>query len=212
MALPLTAQQNPNSSRLEVGLDVLSLFDKNSLPAYSLFGRYWINPSGEKPAFLRSRLGYQTTNNTTNTTKEFYTYQEFRKQNLLATIGFQKDIYTTPVTSFYYGADIVHQRLNDLQFLTYGDEVIELAGIETINDNTNISTSISGFVGFSRKFKGNIALSFESALYIRQSSSSYQYSAIFLDGSINNIAQNSSKKFIAGANPFYQIVLTITIR
>ncbi|WP_338222924.1 hypothetical protein [Algoriphagus confluentis] len=205
------AQENPNSSRWEVGLDVLSLFEKNSLPSYSLFGRYFLNPSGEKPMFLRSKLGYQASNAMTNTNMEFYSYEEIQLQNWLATIGFQRDFYTSPITSFYYGADIVLQRLNERQFLIFGDEILEQEGMQAVYDNRRISTSVFGFIGFSRKFGETIVLSFETALYFTQMSSDYDYNLIFVDGFNASVAQNSSKKYFAGAKPFSQLVLTLIL-
>ena len=48
--------QSEKSQKWEVGADILSLFDKNQLPDYSLFATRKI---GEKGFSLRGRVGFQ---------------------------------------------------------------------------------------------------------------------------------------------------------
>jgi len=49
----------PKLSRWEVGVDLLTLIDKNNFPAYSLFGRYNLTPDAQKSTYLRMRIGYR---------------------------------------------------------------------------------------------------------------------------------------------------------
>ncbi|AYQ34912.1 hypothetical protein [Runella sp. SP2] len=92
----LNAQESP---KWEIGTDLLWLVGKNSLPDYSLLGRYKLS---DKNA-LRARVGVAKSN-AKNTVPRLQD-----KQNLLFRVGYERNKLLSDELSLYFGGDILYQ-------------------------------------------------------------------------------------------------------
>lgn len=207
LSLPLisSAQTMANTGRWEVGVDALSLFDKNTLPAYSLFGRFRLNPNGEKESFIRTRIGYQNQYFEMNAPNENRIYETQRSVSLATAIGFQKEIISFSNSSMYLGGDFLVQRRRE-------DEFVILFSERTGTwDREFNAVKVMGVVGISTRPTNHLKLSFESSLFGGKNHFQEDYLGREPNGEINTIGDNSSKRTVFGFQPFYQILVTLTL-
>lgn len=181
------------------------------MPAYSLFGRYLINPEGKKEAFLRTRLGYQSSDIILNSTEDFFNYRELESNNLLVAVGFQKNIFSKSSSSIYYGGDLVFQKRTENDFVIFSEKT-QLPGYTNNNWNKYLLRSFVGIIGFNTKPIKYLNISFESGFFVGQTSSEYKYLAMFSNGDKGTNGINSSKSSNIGFRPFHQILFTLNLK
>jgi len=209
LSFPVLAQQASQITRWEFGVDALTLFGKNTLPDYSLFGRFLINPEGKKKAFIRTRMGYESTNRIIDNPLGFIKYQDLKLTNWTVAVGFQKEILSTSSTSFYYGGDFTYQKNSEDDF---GLEGIEQENIFSYSGLTTFSIQrFTGFLGFSFKPIKEIKISFESGLFV--GNENFEENTLLLNPSLEPVGfyNNSTRRVIAGFQPFYQMLITLNL-
>jgi len=206
-----SAQSESNPDRWEIGVDALSLFGKNSMPAYSLFGRYLINPEGKKEAFLRTSLGYQSNRKILDAPQNDIRFQDSKSESWKIAIGFQKEILSNSSFSFYYGGDLIYQQKIEDESGSYkvnGGEV----GWYSYEDLKSFSeTRFVGFFGFSTNPTKKIKISLESGIFAGRTSFQQNYLGFYPNSEIAAIGYNSSIRAISGFQPFYQLLFTLTL-
>ena len=92
----LRAQQTP---KWEIGTDLLWLVGKNSLPEYSLLGRYKLSEEN----VLRARIGVASSD-----TKHVVPRLQ-DKRNLLFRLGYERNRLLSDDLGIYFGSDILYQ-------------------------------------------------------------------------------------------------------
>jgi hypothetical protein len=207
------AQNKDKPDRLEIGVDALSLFGKNNFPAYSIFGRYLINPEGKKEAFFRTRLGYQSKNKILNSPNENIEYQDLETVSWALALGFQKEILSNSSSSFYYGGDFIYQRKIDDDFGIFKvNDGETFLGRYSYDDLKTFSMNrFVGFLGFSTNPAKQIKISIESGLFAGKTSFQQNFETIYPNGELAATGYNSSIRSIFGIQPFYQILITLTL-
>ncbi|RZS98337.1 hypothetical protein [Cecembia calidifontis] len=202
----LSVYGQQDSKRWEVGIDALSLFSKNQLPSYSIFGRYQLNPNAEKESFIRARVGYQIQNFEKKTPDEFYTLVDDKAANTLFSLGYQKDFVSSAKHSMYYGGDLNFiRRIQTISAFYFSEETLMLY----TTDRTNFSMNINVLMGFSYKPISQIKVSFESGLFAGRTYKNEDYLAETQEGDAISWGSVSSNKIDFGVLPFYQILFTI---
>jgi len=199
------AQQTKSSNRWEVGVDALSLFDKNTFVPYSLFGRYLLNPESDKKSHLRVRIGY-----------DFYTYldtavrgntfdHDSHRLAFMALLGYQREFSTWERSSLYWGADLSFSR----DFRKVNWDLPNIQGFESL---TWRFIGLHGLVGYTYHLTENISFSLESSVSI---SHRYYHTLedvfFFRDDGSGISGRNgidSSNRIDTAINPFHQILFT----
>lgn len=99
-------QDSLRAFRWGIGLDALSLVDKNVYPDYSVFGRYLLNPDAEKNTFLRFRLGYDYKAILDTASSGISLDHSSRMLRYALALGVQKDLLVRDKSSLYMGGEI----------------------------------------------------------------------------------------------------------
>ena len=199
------AQQNNSPSRWEVGVDALSLFDKNTFAPYSLFGKYLLNPDGDKKSHLRARIGY-----------DFYTYldtavrgnkidHDSHRFAFMALLGYQREFSVRDRSSLYVGADLSFYR--DFRKTLW--DLPNITGFETIQQRI---VGLHGVVGYSYQLTQHLVFSLESSVSLSHRYYQYKEDVFFYfdDGSpmSGRNAHFFSNRIDSFVNPFHQILIT----
>lgn len=200
----------PKPSRWEVGVDLLTLIDKNNFPAYSMFGRYNLTPNAARSTYLRMRIGfqYETFLDSAQLTHTAITHYNFSHSSYspFLMVGLQRDIKTLMNTSFYYGADLYYQ--GSILKKEWGPNTRQIGDsmIKFENFGSNI------LFGFSQKIGTNFKISLESSIniYLRKFHLIDEIwfqdeEGIETGGKIGN---NFSKKITTNILPFSQIIFS----
>jgi hypothetical protein len=199
------AQQTKSSNRWEVGVDALSLFDKNTFVPYSLFGRYLLNPESDKKSHLRVRIGY-----------DFFTYldtavrgntfdHDSHRLAFMALLGYQREFSTWERSSLYWGAELSFS--SDFRKVNW-----DLPNIQGFESLTWRFIGLHGLVGYTYHLTENISFSLESSVSI---SHRYYHTLedvfFFRDDGSGISGRNgidSSNRIDTAINPFHQILFT----
>jgi hypothetical protein len=199
------AQQENSPKRWEVGVDALSLFDKNTFVPYSMFGRYLLNPDSDKKSHLRVRIGY-----------DFYTYldtavrgntfdHDSHRFAFMALLGYQREFSTWERSSLYWGADLSFS--SDSRKVNW-----DLPNIQGFESLTWRFIGLHGLVGYTYQLTGNLSISLESSISI-----SHRYYQRLVDvfffrddgsGISGVVGDQSSNRIDTSINPFHQILFT----
>jgi general stress protein CsbA len=199
------AQQTKSPNRWEVGVDALSLVEKNTFATYSLFGRYLLNPDSDKKSHLRARIGY-----------DFYTYldtavrgntfdHDSHRFAFMALVGYQREFSTWNRSSLYWGADLSFSR----DFRKTNWDLPNIKGFESL---TWRFIGLHGLIGYTYQLTGNLSISLESSVSI-----SHRYYQRLVDvfffrddgsGISGVVGDQSSNRIDATINPFQQILFT----
>jgi hypothetical protein len=199
------AQQDNSPNRWEVGVDALSLFDKNTFVPYSIFGRYLLNPEGNKKSHLRARIGY-----------DFHSYLDTAVQGntfdhdshrfaFMALLGYQREFSTWERSSLYLGADLSFSR--DFRKTLW--DLPNIKGYETLQWRF---VGLHGVIGYSYQLTGNLIFSLESSVSISHRYYHFKEDVFFyrddgsgISGRIGNLFSN---RIDTSINPFHQILFT----
>ncbi len=153
--------QSEKPQKWEVGADILSLFDKNQLPDYSLFATRKI---GENGFSLRSRIGFQMDSYKPkiNQNTQLNDNQNF---NHLILLGIERDFADFQVgkgMSLYWAGDVGFNQLITKKQQT------KFVTPETRNfiysDYKSNNYFLNGSVGVKQKITKNLSLRFESSI------------------------------------------------
>jgi hypothetical protein len=198
-------QQTKSPNRWEVGVDASSLVDKNTFAAYSLFGRYLLNPDSDNKSHLRVRIGY-----------DFYTYldttvrgntfdHDSHRFAFMALLGYQREFSTWERSSLYWGADLSFFR----DFRKVNWDLPNIQGFESL---TWRFIGLHGLVGYTYHLTEKISFSLESSVSIIHRHYHFLEDVFFFrdDGSeiSGRIRDHSSNRIDATINPFHQILFT----
>ncbi|MCE7054737.1 hypothetical protein LZF95_08635 [Algoriphagus sp. AGSA1] len=153
--------QTSKSQKWEVGADLLSLFDKNQLPDYSLFSTRKI---GEKGFSLRSRLGFDM---------DFYKpklknsnqIDEVQNYNYLVVLGIERDFANFQVgngMSLYWAADVGFNQLltrkHQTKFISPENYIFDYSDYRSNNYHLN------GSFGIIQSITERLSLRLESSI------------------------------------------------
>ncbi|UJP66324.1 hypothetical protein [Mongoliitalea daihaiensis] len=198
------------SNMWEVGIDALSLFSKNQLPSYSVFGRYRINPGADKGSFIRARVGYQIDdfeNNSPNGPSVFFQANE--AVNTIILLGYQREIISRPRNSMYIGGDFLFSKEKGFRETLLRSDAVE-GGLDSGTlDKTVTSINFNSFIGFSYNLFPHLKLSFESGFFLGKTQMEELYNLTTPRGDRIAYGSVSSEKFEFGVLPFYQVFLTL---
>ncbi|WP_304516407.1 hypothetical protein [Cecembia rubra] len=199
------AQVSDRIPRWEIGLDALSLIDKNDLPAYSLFGRFMLNPQAPKKTSLRLRLGAEGYAYLDSAFNEDKVGLDYRVNSFFVSAGIQRELLIFDKSSVYFGADLGYLRKVNLKDYT-GDFGWNVVGHDYYRE-TNLR--FAGILGYTHQLGNNFAISVESSLqtiYSHQKQDT-DYVSIFNEDNIIISYENSTVKSLqSGITPFYQVL------
>lgn len=221
VGLSCRAQEDPTKpQRWDVGVDALSLFDKNNYPAYSIF---LARKLGESGFALRSRVGIEGSSFENLTTVPF-TLPYPRPNNnqkigFFTSLGIQKNLWQNFRSNFYTGVDIGYGLNQEFsQTLESVDNFNELYFERKI---TLTNYVLSQFLGYSHSLNKNITLRIEMAanLIIKEVKvrgngwyiPRYDQSEPFFPPIHETISANEygdSRSFNYKLNPLNQIILS----
>ncbi|HSJ68304.1 MAG TPA: hypothetical protein VK921_11535 [Anditalea sp.] len=163
-ALSCPAQEVPiKPQRWEVGVDAISLFNKNHYPAYSIF---MARKLGENGFALRSRIGVEGSSFedllVVLPNSPFTRPNKNQKRNFFGSLGLQHNLWFKGNLSYFYtGADIGikidQESVQKLDYLdNFNDYYFE-------NKRTFTDYMVSPFFGYSHHLKKNFSLRIEMA-------------------------------------------------
>jgi len=163
-ALSCPAQEVPTKpQRWEVGVDALSLINKNHYPAYSIFVARKL---GENGWAFRGRIGGNF--NSRSNPYELLMHNLVRERDLFLLVGFQKSLVTNTKSDIYLGSDIAYMksRITTEKFIHGPENDIF---VDLYFDDSKITKnrlSLAPFIGYSKSLGPKITLRYEMALII----------------------------------------------
>jgi len=149
------------STRWEAGADLLSLFDKNNVPAASLFFRRNYTDAAGRHRALRFRVGMDVLDNTYKDNASFVPEPKSSISPYLS-IGHEWQISGRRYR-WFYGADVCGQYSDEQRYiiLSIDDSVVDDSRTKILRLN------LSGFIGFQYDLTPRLAVSLESAFTIQ---------------------------------------------
>ncbi|UJP66327.1 hypothetical protein [Mongoliitalea daihaiensis] len=203
----LCAQDIGRIPRWEIGLDALSLIDKNELPAYSIFGRMVLNPQTTKKTSLRLRLGVEGYTNLDSAFSGNRVGLDYRTNSFYISTGIQKELLNLGNCSVYVGGDFGFYRKANLKDHTgeFGWNVIGYDNYREIN------LRFAGILGYTHQLGNNFAISVESSLqtnYSNQKQDTDYVSAFSEDVLIVTVENRTITIWRSGFTPFYQVLFS----
>jgi hypothetical protein len=202
--------ESPKPSRWEVGVDLLTLIDKNNFPAYSLFGRYNLAPDAQKSTYLRLRIGYQYETLIDSTVMaRLDINRSVHSPFLLA--GIQRDLKTFNNSRFYLGADFYYQK--SITKTEWGPDTEQGGMIQIGYENVrfkNVGSNI--LLGMSHQINTFLKVSLETSLSFQLENFRDVEEVWFYDEERRQISgrigNHSGNKFTTTILPFSQLLLT----
>lgn len=198
--------------RWEVGVDLLSLVDKNNYPEYSLFGRYRLNPTRDKAVYLRTRIGFSGSVYLDSLTAGNPVDYEERNFSPFIMLGLQKDLLNFGESRVYFATDL------SLNLIWYNIQVGPISpenfqfqeGFESMRET---KTSGHFVIGYSYNFGGGLTISIESSVNLLLKKYSFDEEMWFYNNAPDvdlggRIRENSSTKLLTSITPFNQFLLT----
>ena len=199
------AQTNPSRGRWEVGVDALSLFEKNTFAPYSLFGRYLLNPDGEKKSHFRARIGYNFHSYLDTVVRGNYHDHDSRQFAFMALVGYQIEFSVFDRSSLYAGADVSFNR----DFVETLWDLPNITGFETVQQRI---IGLHGVIGYSYSLTQNLRISLESSVSLSHRYYRYQEDVFFYyDDGTPMSGRNGhfgSTRIDSKINPFHQLLVT----
>ena len=199
--LPLYAQHENPIGKWEIGVDALSLIDKNSLTPYSLFGRYLLKPEGEKKSHLRARIGYDGFSYLDTANHGTPLEHDSRAFAFSIMAGYQKEIRTFAHSSFYIGADLSFSRESS-------NKRWYSSGVQGHEDYRNSNLGLHGLAGYSYNFGSRIKLSLESSLSIFFRNEKLDQDIEYFDQDLRFLEDSSGTRIGSRINPLHQLLFT----
>lgn len=149
------------STRWEAGADLLSLFDKNNVPAASLFFRRNYTDAAGRHRALRFRVGMDVSE---STYQGIGAFPPETRNTVLPYVGIGHEWQMVGKRyRWFYGADISGQYGRESYFV-----ILDTDPTVVENGRTNIlRLNLSGFIGFQYDLTSRLAISLESAYIIQ---------------------------------------------
>ena len=153
--------QSEKPQKWEVGADLLSLFEKNQLPDYSLFVSRKI---GENGFSLRSRIGFQMDSYTPKN-NQVYQLSDIQNFNYLFMVGIERDFAKIRIgkgMSLYWATDLGFSQLINRQQET------KFINSETYNfiysNYKSNNYYLNGSIGINQAITQNLSLRVETSI------------------------------------------------
>jgi opacity protein-like surface antigen len=200
-SVSIQAQEASNTERWELGVDALSLIDKNSLTPYSLFGRYMLNPEGDKKSHLRARIGYEGFSYLDTANHGTLLEHDSRAFAFLIMVGYQKEIRSMVRSSFYIGSDLSFSRESSKK-RWYS------SGVQGHEDYSNSKIGLHALAGYSYSLGSRIKISLESSLSILLRNERLYQDINYVDQDIRLFEDSSGTRIVSRINPFHQLLFT----
>lgn len=200
-SVSIQAQEASNTERWELGVDALSLIDKNSLTPYSLFGRYMLNPEGDKKSHLRARIGYAGFSYLDTATHSTPLEHDRSAFAFSIMAGYQKEIRTFARSSLYIGADLSFSQESSQNRWFSSD-------VQGHEDNRNSNLGLHGLAGYSYNLGSRIKLSLESSLSVFFRNERLDLDIDYVDQDIRLFEDSSGTRIVSRINPFHQLLFT----
>ena len=190
--------------RWEVGVDVLSLFDKNSLTPYSLFGRYLLNPKGDKKSHLRARIGFDGFNYLDTALFDTAIEHDSRAFSFSVMVGYQKEITSTDRSSLYFGSDLSFSRESSNKKW----DIPGPLGVQGYEDYSNSKIGLHFLAGYSYSLGSRIRISLESSLSVFFRREIFDQDVTFFAFDNRLYEDSSASRIDSRINPFHQLLFT----
>jgi len=153
--------QSEEPQKWEIGADLLSLFDKNQLPDYSLFATRKI---GEKGFSLRTRLGFQMNSHKPKNNQKYH-LNDNQNYNYLIIVGIERDFANFQVgngMSLYWAVDIgFNQQLTRKHETKFSDPDTYFFDYSDYRSN---NYHLNGSIGINQAIAKNLSLRLESSI------------------------------------------------
>lgn len=202
----LMAQKVVKVPRWEIGFDVLFLVDQNELPTYSLFGRYLLNPEGEKKTHVRTRIGFERFHVQDSSFYMGSIGLDYRVTSVFASIGVQREILVFPKGSLYGGVDIGLSQASDRKDWSLGIGAV----YDGFDDFVETQWRFSGIVGYTHHLGKNFTISLESSLQTVNTKQNWDKDVTVHptgEESYRLVGQKSVETWHSTVQPFYQLLL-----
>jgi opacity protein-like surface antigen len=200
-SVSIQAQEASNSERWELGVDALSLIDRNSFPPYSLFGRYMLNPEGEKKSHLRARIGYDMYSYL-NMVSDGAPLEHDRYAFAFSVMaGYQKEIRSMARSSIYIGSDLSFSRESSKKRWYSSD-------VQGHEDYSNSKIGLHALAGYSYSLGSRIKISLESSLSILLRNERLDQDINYVEQDIRLFEDSSGTRIVSRINPFHQLLIT----
>lgn len=183
----------------ELGVDVLSLFDKNNVPAATIFARYNYRQRLAKGRAWRFRVGVDTERREFDAIGKIYK-DTWRGYNLYLSIGHEWQ-FRSERSSWFVGGDVVGQYYHlKARYLVFPSP-------DTYEDVrvSEMTTSILVITGWQYAITRQIAVSLESALSASYYYRRYNGEAVLPHG---GVSWENDKIIKTNIRPFWVILLT----
>lgn len=185
--------------RWGIGLDALSLVDKNSYPDYSVFGRYLLNPDAEKSTFLRLRLGYGYEAVLDTASSGISLDHSSSLLRYALALGVQRDLVLKGKSSLYTGGEL---SFHDFRYERDWD-ITDHTGYENTYQQR---LSLYGLLGYNYKLTGRLNLSLETSVSVHYKKYHLDEDVFYVSG--GSIRENWSEIIQSRFNPFHQLLIT----
>ncbi|TAH29525.1 MAG: hypothetical protein EAZ06_06255 [Cytophagales bacterium] len=171
----------------EIATDLLWLIDKNTLPKYTLFGRYHYKTKSGKDRAIRVRVGGEFSSNTIYIPNSPSPSLLQEKIKLVARVGYEwRKKYQK--TTLIYGLDASLDLNRDYQTANGSNPI---GGAFTGSDGDRVLTSqIVAFIGFQYHLSSKISLSMESAFNFGYADSKSLYTRNFVNSGSGSKSSN----------------------
>lgn len=179
--LRIQAQETKSPGRWEIGVDALSLIDKNEYPPLSVFV---LKEIGQNGIALRSRLGYSRSSfqNLTAIPGEFSRPDDKITREIFGLLGVQKEIVRDlgigKNSNLYVGLDLAMSFKEDFYKKFYGEFV------SFYYDESKYSYkkyTISPFLGISKQIGNHLSVRVEMAILFQRNNFNYSSESFILD-------------------------------
>jgi hypothetical protein len=190
--------------RWEVGVDVLSLFDQNSLVPYSLFGRYLLNPTGDKKSHLRARIGFDGFSYLDTANHPNRLEHDSRAFAFSVMVGYQKEITSTDRSSLYFGSDLSFSRESSNKKW----DIPGPLGVQGYEDYSNSKIGLHFLAGYSYSLGSRIRISLESSLSVFFRREIFDQDVTFFAFDNRLYEDSSANRIDSRINPFHQLLFT----
>ncbi|SMD41898.1 hypothetical protein SAMN00777080_0432 [Aquiflexum balticum DSM 16537] len=180
-SVSIQAQEASNSERWEVGIDALSLIEKNEYPPISVF---LLRKIGENGISLRSRLGYSRSSfqNLTAIPGQFPTPNDKISREIFGLLGMQKEIVRNlgigKNSDLYVGLDFAMLFKEEFHKKFYGEFVSFYYDESKYSDK---KYTISPFLGVSKQIGNHFSVRVEMAILFQRSNFKYSAESFILD-------------------------------
>ncbi|MBK7939348.1 MAG: hypothetical protein IPJ82_20695 [Lewinellaceae bacterium] len=188
----------------ELGVDVLSLFDKNNVPAATIFARYNYRQRLAKGRAWRFRVGVDSEMRDYSDVTRFFT-DTWRGYGPYLSIGHEWQFqFRSESYQWFVGGDISGQysSLHSFTLLSIADSTVVDTRLR------DITTRVSAIAGFKYSMTKHLSVSIESAFNLTYKYMHFDQPESVFGQPPFGISYGTDKKFITDIQPFWTINLT----